>query len=170
MVTITQLDPINVQFTIAEKEIPLILAAREAGEELTVSVDVNGSDKPVEGTVYVIDNQVDPAIGAVRVKAQLSNKNGAMIQGQFVRIKLKAKTLKDSLVIPTQAVVTNTKGDHLYVVEKANTVALKPIKVIYQYQGKTVVTGVNAGDKIVVEGKQNLRPNGVIRETSGAGK
>ena len=170
MVTITQLDPINVQFTIPEKEIPLILGSREAGEELTVSVDVNGSDKPVEGSVYVVDNQVDPAIGAVRVKAQLSNKNGAMIQGQFVRIKLKAKTLKDSLVIPTQAVVTNTKGDHLYVVEKANTVALKPIKVIYQYQGKTVVTGVNAGDKIVVEGKQNLRPNGVIRETSGAGK
>jgi membrane fusion protein, multidrug efflux system len=58
----------------------------------------------------------------------------------------------------------------LYVVEKANTVSLKPIKVIYQYQGKTVVTGVNAGDKIVVEGKQNLRPNGVIRELSGAGK
>jgi hypothetical protein len=56
------------------------------------------------------------------------------------------------------------------VVEKASTVALKPITVIYQYQGKTVVTGVNAGDKIVVEGKQNLRPNGVIRETSGAGK
>ena len=170
MVTITQLDPINVQFTIPEKEIPLILAGREAGEELTVSVDVNGSDKPVEGSVYVVDNQVDPAIGAVRVKAQLSNKNGAMIQGQFVRIKLKAKTLKDALVIPTQAVVTNTKGDHLYVVEKANTVSLKPIKIIYQYQGQTVVTGVNAGDKIVVEGKQNLRPNGVIRETSGAGK
>ncbi len=170
MVTITQLDPINVQFTIPEKEIPLVLASREAGDELTVSVDLNGSDKPVEGTVFVVDNQVDPAIGAVRVKAQLSNKNGSMIQGQFVRIKLKAKTLKDSLVIPTQAVVTNTKGDHLYVVEKANTVSLKPIKVIYQYQGKTVVTGVNAGDKIVVEGKQNLRPNGVIRELSGAGK
>jgi RND family efflux transporter MFP subunit len=170
MVTITQLDPINVQFTIPEKEIPLILSGRETGEELTVSVDVNGSEKPVEGSVYVIDNQVDPAIGAVRVKAQLSNKNGAMIQGQFVRIKLKAKTLKDSLVVPTQAVVTNTKGDHLYVVEKENKVTLKPIKVIYQYQGQTVVTGVNAGDKIVVEGKQNLRPNGVIRESSGAGK
>jgi RND family efflux transporter MFP subunit len=170
MVTITQLDPINVQFTIPEKEIPLVLASREAGDELTVSVDVNGSDTAVDGKVFVVDNQVDPAIGAVRVKAQLSNKNGSMIQGQFVRIKLKAKTLKDSLVIPTQAVVTNTKGDHLYVVEKANTVSLKPIKVIYQYQGKTVVTGVNAGDKIVVEGKQNLRPNGVIRELSGAGK
>jgi membrane fusion protein, multidrug efflux system len=170
MVTITQLDPINVQFTVSEKEIPLILGAREANDELTVSVDINGSNTPVEGKVYVVDNQVDPAIGAVRVKAQLSNANASMIPGQFVRIKLKAKTLKDSLSVPTQAIVTNTKGDHLYVVEKDNKVALKPVKVIYQYQGATVVTGVNAGDKIVVEGKQNLRPNGVIRETASAGK
>jgi len=170
MVTITQLDPINVQFTVSEKEIPLILGQRTEGDELTVSVEVNGADKPVEGKVYVVDNQVDPAIGAVRVKAELNNKEGFMIPGQFVRIKLKAKTLKDALVIPTHAVVTNPKGDFLYVVDASNKVALKPIKVVYQYQGQSAVTGVNADDKIVVEGKQNLRPNGQIRETKSAEK
>jgi RND family efflux transporter MFP subunit len=170
MVTITQLDPINVQFTISEKEIPLILGQRSEGDELTVNVEVNGADKPVEGKVYVVDNQVDPAIGAVRVKAELNNKEGFMIPGQFVRIKLKAKTLKDALVIPTHAVVTNPKGDFLYVVDASNKVALKPIKVVYQYQGQSSVTGVNADDKIVVEGKQNLRPNGQIRETKSAEK
>ena len=170
MVTITQLDPINVQFTISEKEIPLILGKREEGDDLTVSVEVNGTDKPVEGKVYVVDNQVDPAIGAVRVKAELSNKDGLMIPGQFVRIKLKAKMMKDALIIPTHAVVTNPKGDFLYVVDKDNKVALKPIKVVYQYQGQSAVTGVNAEDKIVVEGKQNLRPNGVIREAKSAEK
>ncbi|MEY4625440.1 MAG: hypothetical protein RL061_965 [Pseudomonadota bacterium] len=170
MVTITQLDPINVQFTISEKEIPLILGKREEGDDLTVSVEVNGTDKPIEGKVYVVDNQVDPAIGAVRVKAELNNKDGAMIPGQFVRIKLKAKTLKDALIIPTQAVVTNPKGDFLYVVEKDNKVTLKPIKIVYQYQGQSAVTGVAAEDKIVVEGKQNLRPNGQIRETKSAEK
>ena len=170
MVTITQLDPINVQFTVSEKEIPLILGQRTEGDELTVSVEVNGADKPVEGKVYVVDNQVDPAIGAVRVKAELNNKEGFMIPGQFVRIKLKAKTLKDALVIPTHAVVTNPKGDFLYVVDASNKVALKPIKVVYQYQGQSAVTGVNAEDKIVVEGKQNLRPNGQIRETKSAEK
>ena len=170
MATITQLDPINVQFTISEKEIPLILGQRSEGDELTVSVEVNGAEKPVEGKVYVVDNQVDPAIGAVRVKAELNNKEGFMIPGQFVRIKLKAKTLKDALVIPTHAVVTNPKGDFLYVVDASNKVALKPIKVVYQYQGQSAVTGVNADDKIVVEGKQNLRPNGQIRETKSAEK
>lgn len=170
MVTITQLDPINVQFTISEKEIPLILGKREEGDDLTVSVEVNGTDKPVEGKVYVVDNQVDPAIGAVRVKAELNNKDGLMIPGQFVRIKLKAKMMKDALIIPTHAVVTNPKGDFLYVVDKDNKVALKPIKVVYQYQGQSAVTGVNAEDKIVVEGKQNLRPNGQIRENKSAEK
>ena len=158
------------QFTVSEKEIPLILGQRTEGDELTVSVEVNGADKPVEGKVYVVDNQVDPAIGAVRVKAELNNKEGFMIPGQFVRIKLKAKTLKDALVIPTHAVVTNPKGDFLYVVDASNKVALKPIKVVYQYQGQSAVTGVNADDKIVVEGKQNLRPNGQIRETKSAEK
>lgn len=170
MATITQLDPVNAQFTVSEKEIPLILGQRAEGDELTVSVEVNGSDKPVEGKVYVIDNQVDPAIGAVRVKAELNNQTGSMIPGQFVRIKLKAKTLKEALVIPTQAIVTNPKGDFLYVVDKDNKVSLNPIKVIYQYQGQTVVSGVNADDKIVVEGKQNLRPKGLIRETKSAEK
>jgi len=170
MATITQLDPINVQFTISEKEIPLILGQRPKGDELTVSVEVNGTDKAVEGKVYVVDNQVDPAIGAVRVKAELSNQTGLMIPGQFVRIKLKAKTLKDVAVIPTQAVVTNTKGDFLYVVDESNKVSLNPIKVIYQYQGQSVITGVAVDAKIVVEGKQNLRPNGQIRETKSAEK
>ncbi|MFM8759992.1 MAG: efflux RND transporter periplasmic adaptor subunit, partial [Polynucleobacter victoriensis] len=170
MVTITQLDPINVQFTVSEKEIPLILGQRDEADELSVTVDLGGTNAPVEGKVYVVDNQVDPSIGAVRVKAQVSNKDGAMIPGQFVRVKLKAKTLKDALVVPTQAVVTNINGNFMYVVQPGDTVDLKPIKVIYQYQGQTVVSGINENDKIVVEGKQNLRPGGKIKETKNAEK
>ena len=170
MVTITQLDPINVQFTVSEKEIPLILGQRDDDEALSVTVDLGGTNAPIEGKVYVVDNQVDPSIGAVRVKAQVSNKDGVMIPGQFVRVKLKAKTLKDALVVPTQSVVTNINGNFMYVVQESGTVDLKPIKVIYQYQGQTVVTGINENDKIVVEGKQNLRPGSKIKETKNAEK
>lgn len=170
MVTITQLDPINVQFTVSEKEIPLILGQRDDSDELIVTVDLGGTNAPVEGKVYVVDNQVDPSIGAVRVKAQVANKDGAMIPGQFVRVKLKAKTLKDALVVPTQAVVTNINGNFIYVAQAGDTVDLKPIKVIYQYMGRTVISGINENDKIVVEGKQNLRPGSKIKETKNAEK
>ena len=157
-------------FRSSEKEIPLILGQRNDDEALSVTVDLGGTNAPIDGKVYVVDNQVDPSIGAVRVKAQVSNKDGAMIPGQFVRVKLKAKTLKEALVVPTQSVVTNINGNFMYVVQESGTVDLKPIKVVYQYQGQTVVTGINENDKIVVEGKQNLRPGSKIKETKNAEK
>ena len=67
-------------------------------------------------------------------------------------------------------IVININGDFLYLIKPDGTVDLKPIKVLYQYQGKTVVTGINESDKIVVEGKQNLRPGGNIKETKNAEK
>ncbi len=164
MVTITQLNPINVQFTIPEKDLPLILGAREGEGELSVEVDVPGQTAPAQGKVFVVDNQIDPAIGAVRVRAQLANKEGLMIPGQFVRVRLKAKTLKAAATVPTQAVVINTNGTFLFVVGDANKVALKPVKVVYQYQETSVISGVEPQEKIVVEGKQNLRPGDTVVE------
>lgn len=74
MVTITQLNPINVQFVIPEKDIPIILENKNADEPLKVKVTVGNSGKTAYGgKVIVIDNQVDPAIAAVRVKAQIPN-------------------------------------------------------------------------------------------------
>ncbi|NDF03887.1 MAG: efflux RND transporter periplasmic adaptor subunit [Betaproteobacteria bacterium] len=164
MVTITQLNPINVQFTIPEKDLPLILGAREGEGELSVEVDVPGQTAPAQGKVFVVDNQIDPAIGAVRVRAQLANKEGLMIPGQFVRVRLKAKTLKAAATVPTQAIVINTNGTFLFVVGDANKVALKPVKVVYQYQETSVISGVEPQEKIVVEGKQNLRPGDTVVE------
>lgn len=166
MVTITQIDPINVQFLVSEKDIPLITADGLASDRLTVSVDVPGLAAPVAGKVVVIDNQIDAALGAIRLKAQLRNADGRLIPGQFVRIRLTAKTMKEALVVPSQAIVTNVQGDHLYVVGSDNKVTLAPVKVAYQYQGRAIVSGVDAGSRVVVEGKQNLRPGNTVRESA----
>ncbi len=163
MMTITQLDPINVQFTVPESALPILFAAQQSGNTPTISFQLSDGKKR-EGKVFVIDNQVDQAIGAVKVKAVLSNADHSMIPGQFVRLQVKAGILKDALVIPSQAVVSNTRGDQVYVVDAENVVTLKPVKVQTQGQGFAVITGVNAGDKVVVEGKQNLRPNSKVRE------
>jgi membrane fusion protein, multidrug efflux system len=163
MMTITQLDPINVQFTVPESALPSLFAAQQSGGTPSISFQLSDGKKR-EGKVFVIDNQVDQAIGAVKVKAVLSNADHALIPGQFVRLQVKAGILKDALVIPSQAIVSNTRGDQVYSVDAENVVTLKPVKVQTQGQGFVVVTGVNAGDKVVVEGKQNLRPNGKVRE------
>lgn len=165
MVTITQLDPINVQFVIPEKDIPIILENRKSDEPLSVKVTVGNSGKSVyEGKVLVIDNQVDPAIAAVRVKAQIPNEKLELLPGQFARVSLSANVLKDAITLPTQAIVISPTGRLVYVVDKDDKVKGKPVKVVYEYQGTSVVTGIEAGDRVVVEGKQNLRNGGKVRE------
>lgn len=170
MVTITQLNPINVQFVIPEKDIPIILENKKASEPLKAKVTVGNSDKaPYEGQVLVIDNQVDPAIAAVRVKAQIPNEKMELLPGQFARISLNANTLKDALAVPIQAIVIRSTGTLVYAVDKDDKVTAKPVKVTYEYQGTSVITGIQAGDRIVVEGKQNLRNGSKVREAK-AGK
>jgi multidrug efflux pump subunit AcrA (membrane-fusion protein) len=169
MVTITQLDPMNVQFTVPESALPALFAAQQAGQTPTINFQM-GDGKKREGKVYVIDNQVDQAIGAVKVKAVVDNADHTLIPGQFVRLQVKAGSFKDVLVVPSQAVVTNARGDQVFVVDAENTVTLKPVKVQTQSQGFAVITGINAGDKVVVEGKQNLRPNSKVKEAAAKGE
>ena len=165
MVTVTQLNPINVQFVIPEKDIPTLLENQRAGEVLKVKVTVGDASKRIyEGKVLVIDNQVDPVIAAVRVKAQIPNDALTLLPGQFARVSLVASDLKDSLVIPSQSIIMNSRGKIVYIVDKDSKAVSKPVKVIYEYQGSTVVTGIEAGDKVVVEGKQNLRPGSKVKE------
>ncbi len=163
MVTITQIDPINVQFIVAENNIPLLMQNDIANLKVSVTVG-NNLTQIYEGKVIVVDNQVDPAIGAVRVKAQIPNQKRTLLPGQFARIKLEANTLKDAIVIPSQAVVINPRGRFVYIVGQDDKVSLRSIKVTYEYQGNAAITGVEVGERIVLEGKQNLRPGVKIRE------
>jgi RND family efflux transporter MFP subunit len=169
MVTITQLNPINVQFVIPEKDIPTILENQLDGDAMSVQVTVGDTGKNVyNGKVIVIDNQVDPQIAAVRVKAQIPNESMSLLPGQFARVSLTSNTLKDALTVPSQAVIMSPRGKTVYVVGSDDKVIAKPVKVIYDYQGVSVLDGIAAGDRVVVEGKQNLRPGGKIREAKAA--
>jgi RND family efflux transporter MFP subunit len=168
MVTITQLDPMNVQFTVPESALPALFAAQQAGQTPTITFHM-GDGKKRQGKVFVIDNQVDQAIGAVKVKAVVDNADHSLIPGQFVRLQVQAGNFKDVLVVPSQAVVTNARGDQVFVVDAENTVSMKPVKVQTQSQGFAVITGIGAGDKVVVEGKQNLRPNSKVKEAPAKG-
>ena len=170
MVTISQLNPINVQFVIPEKDIPVLLENQLDGEPIAVKVTVGDSGKKTyEGKVLVIDNQVDPSIAAVRVKAQIPNNAMTLLPGQFARVSMIASTLKDALAVPSEAIIMNPRGRMVFVVDKDNKATSKPVKVVYEYLGQSVVTGIEAGDRVVVEGKQSLRPGGKIREAKAAG-
>nr|WP_255533526.1 efflux RND transporter periplasmic adaptor subunit [Polynucleobacter sp. UK-Mo-2m-Kol15] len=169
MVTITQLNPINVQFVVPEKDIPLLMDGKQADAPLKVRVSVGNDGKPAfEGEVLVIDNQVDPSIAAVRVRAQIPNEKMTLLPGQFARVSLNANTLKDAISVPSEAIVIGPRGRVVYIVDKDDKVESKPVKVLYEYKGTSVISGVESGSRVVVEGKQNLRPGSKVKEAKKA--
>jgi RND family efflux transporter MFP subunit len=165
MVTISQLNPINVQFTVPEAYMAGLMKLQKLPEGLIVSVDI-GDGITKQGKVYVIDNQIDPALGSVRVKATLDNSDFSLAPGRFVHINLQTQVLKDALVVPSQSLVSNSQGDIIYSVDAENKTVMNKVKVVAQGNGSAVVTGVKAGDRVVVEGKQNIRPGLKVAEGS----
>jgi RND family efflux transporter MFP subunit len=165
MVTITQLNPIYVQFMIPESYMASLIELQKSSSGLDVNVDIGGG-KSKKGKVFVVDNQVDTSIGSFKVKASLDNADNALAPGRFVNVTLQTQLLKDSLVIPSQAIISNTNGDQIYVVDEENKVSLKKIKVIAQNNGFAAISGVDEGIRIVVEGKQNLRPGAKVSEST----
>lgn len=168
MVTVTQLNPIYVQFMVPESYMASLIQLQKSNSALGVKVDI-GNGQVKEGKVFVVDNQVDTSIGSVKVKATLDNADNSLAPGRFVNITLQTQLLKDSIVVPSQAIISNTNGDQVYVVDDENKVALKKIKIVVQTNGYAAVNGIDEGAKIVVEGKQNLRPGTKVSE-SAAGK
>ena len=168
MVTVSQLNPIYVQFMIPESYMASLIQLQKSTSALAVKVDI-GNGQIKEGKVFVIDNQVDTSIGSVKVKAILDNADNTLAPGSFVNVTLQTQLLKDSIVVPSQSIISNTSGDQVYVVDDENKVDLKKIKIVVQTNGYAAVNGLDEGAKIVVEGKQNLRPGSKVSESS-AGK
>jgi RND family efflux transporter MFP subunit len=161
LTTITQLDPINVAFTVPESSLAALLDAQRAGN-VPVQVVRDGA-APIEGRLSFIDNTVDPTAGVIRVKAQFANKDTRLWPGQYVNTAMTIRTLKDAIVVPQNAIVTNTRGTFVYTVGPDNTAKVANIERVHAFGGDAAVRGLAGDEKIIVEGKQNLRPGGKVR-------
>ncbi|MGZ5036370.1 MAG: efflux RND transporter periplasmic adaptor subunit [Usitatibacter sp.] len=163
LVTITQIDPISVAFTLNEKELPGLQQALRAGA-VTVTAQSDGVSQGFQGKVTFVDNAVDTATGTIRVKADFANPEGRLWPGAYVNVTLSPRTLRNATVIPAQAVQTGPDSRFVYVVDADNKVAQRAVTLGYVESGIAVVNGVQAGERVVVEGAQNLRPGSAVVE------
>jgi RND family efflux transporter MFP subunit len=160
LVTVTQIDPIQVAFTLPEKEFPALQSAYAAGP-----VPVEASPDGVEifkGRLNFLDNAVDTATGTIRVKAEFDNRAARLWPGMFVNVTVAPRTLQKAAVVPVQAVQTGPETRFVYVVGEDRKVSSRTVKVDYLEAGIAAVTGVDPGTKVVVEGAQNLRPGSTV--------
>jgi multidrug efflux system membrane fusion protein len=166
IVTIAQIEPIAVIFTAPEDQLPQIKDAIAAGPPKTVAYSPDGKRMLSEGTLTLINNQVDTASGTIRLKAVFENKDHILWPGQSVSTRLLVSTTKDAVVAPDDAVKHGTDGLYAYVVKEDNKAEFRKIKVGKSIDGETIIEkGLAPGERVIVAGQYRVQPGSVVTAT-----
>ena len=169
LVTITQLDPIAVSFTLPQRNLPDVLASLKAGDA-AVQAELPDKRGTLSGRLQFVDNAVDANSGTVKVKAVFANKELLLWPGAYVSVQLSIETLKAAIVIPQAAIVQGLTNKTVFVVGPDGRAAIRKVEVLASAGTDAVVSGLEPGLRVVVEGKQNLRPGASVRERPPEGK
>jgi len=161
LVTITQLDPIAVSFPVPEANLQDLLAAARA--KTPVEAIVSGRKAPLSGTLDFVDNTVDPQIGTVRAKAVFANADQSLWPGQFVETHITVRTLAGATVIPVAALMMLADGESVFVIDAQRAAARRKVRSLHNFGATVAVEGIQPGETVVVEGKQNVRDGGTVR-------
>jgi len=157
LVTISQLRPIYVSFTVPERHLAELRAAEAEGSLPVVATIPSQPQTPIAGTLAFIDNQVDVATGTITLKAQFANDDTRLWPGQFVNITLTLGVQANAVVAPSAAIQIGQNGPYVFVVRSDSTVELRLVRVDRTINGKTVIAqGLAAGDRVVVDGQLRL--------------
>lgn len=157
LVTITQLDPVGVSFNLPQRNLADALEGLKSGGS-PVKAELPEGRGILSGKLQFVDNAVDAQSGTVRVKAVFANAEQKLWPGAFVTVRLVAQTLRNAIVVPQSAVVQTPAGRIVFVADVNKRAAIKPVDVVASAGSEAVVTGVQEGERVVVEGRQNLRP------------
>jgi multidrug efflux system membrane fusion protein len=165
IVTLTQVHPINVIFTLPEQNLEQVRTGQtDAALEVT-ALDRTDSHVIASGVLKVIDNQIDTTTGTFKLKSEFDNDKNALWPGQFVNVRVQTRTVKGGLVVPATAVQRGPDGSYVYALQADNTVAMKTITPIGDAgdNGTLVSGGVAAGDRVVTEGQFRLKPGSKVQ-------
>jgi RND family efflux transporter MFP subunit len=170
LVTITQLDPIGVAFSIPQRNLSDALSALKDGGAPVTATLADGGGR-FQGRLQFVDSAVDASSGTVKAKAVFANQENKLWPGAFVEISQTVATLSDAVILPQVAIIQGARGTTVYVVEGGKAVQ-RPVKLVYAEGGDAAVTGVKPGESVIMDGKQNVRPNAPVversKETKGA--
>ena len=159
LVVIAQLQPIFVMFTLPQQSLPAVAKAMSAGQATVVATPQGGNRSAAldTGKLTVLDNQVDPTTGTIKLKASFPNQDSRLWPGGFVGVRLQVDIAKNAVVVPPAAVQRGPRGAFVYVVGDDNTVTRVPIKTGYEDEQATIVTeGLQGGEKVVTDGASRL--------------
>jgi RND family efflux transporter MFP subunit len=168
LVTLTQIDPIAVAFNLPQRNLGEALRNLQSGRGVVTAVLPEGRGT-LTGKLQFVDNNIDASSGTVKVKAVFDNKQQTLWPGAFVSVRLVVETLKDATVVPQASLIQGPRGNIVYAVDDGGKAVARPVVVVQAAGTDAVVTGVKPGERIVVDGRQNLRPGAPVAERAASG-
>ncbi len=164
--SVVQLDPISIEIALPQSRLPeLQLLTQQMRQQQTVPVLAylkEGDDPLAQGKLTVVDNRVASATGTIRVKADFANPDAALWPSQSVVIALQSKVLDQVLTIPVKALQQGPEGSFVWF-EQQGKAATAPVEVVLQDKNQVVVTGLKAGQQVIVDGQSRLRKGAELK-------
>jgi membrane fusion protein, multidrug efflux system len=167
LVVLTQLQPISVLFTLPQQTLVQVTKAMQEGtpKVLAYAQGATGSQAGLldTGTLSVLDNQVDPTTGTIKLKATFPNANDRLWPGAFVGAQLLVDTAKDAVVVPPAAVQRGPRSAYVYVVNADNSTTRRDVKVGHEdATASIIIDGIKPGEKVVIDGASRLSANSKV--------
>ena len=169
---ITQLDPIYVNFAAPDSDVESVRSGLQNGslvlpEDGKMSVQIklgDGSLYPLEGKVDFTDSLVDRGTGTVSARAVVPNPDQKLLPGQFVRVQVKGLSIPNAMTLPERAIAQGPGGTFVYVVDEGGVARMRQVTTGHTTKGRwVIVSGISAGDRVIVEGLPKVRPDTPVK-------
>lgn len=171
IVTITQVQPVTVVFTVPEVDLQKVVEPIRAGEALEVEAWDRGEQTLLsKGFLRTIDNQIDLATGTLKLKAEFPDAEDKLFPNQFVNVRLRLRTLKDAVVVPTAAIQFGSRGAYVFIANAKTEVEVRDVE-LGPSEGmlQAIAKGVSVGELVVREGVERLRAGQPLQLIGDAG-
>jgi multidrug efflux system membrane fusion protein len=158
IVTITQVHPISLVFTLPEEQLPSVQDAMARGAPKVLAYTSDGGRKLSEGTLLTPSNSIDTTTGTIALKATFQNTDRKLWPGQFVSARIQLGIDKNAVTVPDAAIQHGPDGLYVFVVKPDQTAAMQPVTVGYQGEGQVVVTsGLQGGEEVITAGQVRVQ-------------
>ncbi len=165
-------DKLYAEFNVDEATYVQLVRNTKDVQAMPVKLSLAGdTEAGYEGHIYAFDNRLDTNSGTIRARAIFDNKDGALTAGMFANVRLGSAEKVQALLVPERAIGTNQSKKYVLVVDETNTANYREVTLGDHYQGQRVIqVGVNAGEKVIVNGLSHVRPKSVVNPTVAVAK
>jgi multidrug efflux system membrane fusion protein len=161
LVTITQIEPVKVSFALPQADLPRI-QARERSRKLVALLNQQANGVRLQAPVEFVSNQVSAQTGTIELRATFANRDHVLVPGQQVNVDVTLNNLPKATVIPREAANEGPNGRYVYVVTPDKTAQMRPINVLFDDGKEMAVTGIKAGQTVIIDGQLRVVPGGKV--------